>query len=186
MKTIKLKDLLKESPLQSDSNQSTKQDNTYMFFQNLKTMHHAIGHMLQMPSDKVSKTLADGHGWALDHISTSADDVSEVYNFLQGAMSIHEAKQSITELDKYGILYKVHFKPEYTDSTNKPHPDVLVYLSNADRTKIGQYAAVDRILGLGNTLVSTLPAKVSIGSKEMSSEDLFKLVKSLHKTKIYR
>jgi hypothetical protein len=184
MKSIKLTDLLKESPLHNDPGERMEQDNTYMFFQNLKTIHHAIGHMLQMPSDKVSKALADGHGWALDHISTSADDVSEVYNFLQGIMSIHEF--TITESERYGTLFKVKFKPEYTDSTNKPHPPVLVYLSNSDRTKIGQYAAVDNILGLGNTLISTLPTKDSLGSVKLDSVDLFKLVKSLSKTKFYR
>jgi len=28
--------------------------------------------------------LADGHDWANDHISTSRDDVEEVYNWITG------------------------------------------------------------------------------------------------------
>ena len=54
----------------------------YMFFQNLKTMHHAIGELLEMDAAKIDQLLNDGHGWAVDHIATSADDVEEVYHFL--------------------------------------------------------------------------------------------------------
>ena len=35
-----------------------------------------------MEKDKVDQILNDGHGWAVDHIATSKDDVEEVYNFL--------------------------------------------------------------------------------------------------------
>ena len=59
-----------------------QQENNYMFFQNLKTIHHAIGELLQMDSAQVDKLLSSGHGWAVDHITTSADDVEEVYHFI--------------------------------------------------------------------------------------------------------
>jgi len=85
MKPIKLASLIKEEPLQPNSgNEQMENDNTYMFFQNLKTMHHAITHMLEMPADRISQELQAGHGWALDHIATSADDIEEVYHFLTG------------------------------------------------------------------------------------------------------
>lgn len=54
----------------------------YMFFQNLKTIHHAIGELLEMDHTKIDQMLNDGHAWAVDHIATSADDVEEVYHFL--------------------------------------------------------------------------------------------------------
>lgn len=54
----------------------------YMFFQNLKTIHHAIGELLEMDPNKIDQLLNDGHAWAVDHIATSADDVEEVYHFL--------------------------------------------------------------------------------------------------------
>ena len=54
----------------------------YMFFQNLKTIHHAIGELLEMNPDNVDQLLNNGHAWAVDHIATSADDVEEVYHFL--------------------------------------------------------------------------------------------------------
>ena len=56
--------------------------NNYMFFENLKTLKHAIDEMLTMDKEKVDQILEDGHGWAIDHIATSTDDVEEVYHFL--------------------------------------------------------------------------------------------------------
>lgn len=59
-----------------------QESNNYMFFQNLKTIHHAVSELLQMDPMQVDKLLSDGHGWAVDHITTSADDVEEVYHFI--------------------------------------------------------------------------------------------------------
>jgi hypothetical protein len=55
----------------------------YMFFQNLNTMKHAIEEIMQMDHKMIDNLLSDDHGWAVDHISTSADDVEEVYHFLK-------------------------------------------------------------------------------------------------------
>lgn len=54
----------------------------YMFFSNLGQMKEQIEMMLSMDKDMVDQILNDGHSWAVDHISTSKDDVEEVYNFL--------------------------------------------------------------------------------------------------------
>jgi hypothetical protein len=35
-----------------------------------------------MDKSKVEELLSNGHGWALDHLATSADDVEEVYHFI--------------------------------------------------------------------------------------------------------
>jgi len=67
--------------------ENDEESNNYMFWQNLKTMKEAIDAMLEMDEDKVDEVLSNGHGWALDHISTSADDVEEVYHFLQQNVS---------------------------------------------------------------------------------------------------
>jgi hypothetical protein len=61
--------------------------NNYMFWQNLKTIVNAATELLKMDCDKVDELLSDGHGWALDHIATSADDVDEVYHFVEGNLS---------------------------------------------------------------------------------------------------
>ena len=64
-----------------------KESNNYMFWQNLKTIHHAAGELLKMDYDKVDALLSDGHGWALDHIATSADDIEEVYHFVENTVN---------------------------------------------------------------------------------------------------
>lgn len=73
MKNI-IKKILKESHNDGIDN--------YMFFSNLEQIKEQIEMMLSMEKDKVDQILNDGHGWAVDHIATSKDDVEEVYNFL--------------------------------------------------------------------------------------------------------
>ena len=70
----------------------------YMFFQNLQTIHKATGEMLQMDPGYVDSVLSDGHQWAVDHIATSADDVSEVLSFLANRQSLSE-NRSVSEAD---------------------------------------------------------------------------------------
>ncbi len=66
----------------------------YMFFQNLKTIRDAISMMLSLDPKRVNDLLKDGHAWAVDHVSTSKDDIEEVAGFLKGRLSesIQEAK----------------------------------------------------------------------------------------------
>lgn len=64
--------------------EDTDGSNNYMFWQNLKTMKGAIDELLSMDESKVDAILSNGHGWALDHIATSADDIEEVYHFIEG------------------------------------------------------------------------------------------------------
>lgn len=54
----------------------------YMFFQNLETIRNAVDELLNMDPAEVDAMLSNGHAWAVDHITTSADDVEEVYHFL--------------------------------------------------------------------------------------------------------
>lgn len=62
----------------------------YMFFNNLKTIKHAIDELLEMDPMTVDKLLSDGHNWALDHIATSTDDIEEVYHFLNANLDDHD------------------------------------------------------------------------------------------------
>jgi hypothetical protein len=55
----------------------------YMFFGNLKTIKSRIEEILSMDPSKVESILKDGHAWAVDHISTSKDDIDEVADFLK-------------------------------------------------------------------------------------------------------
>jgi len=56
--------------------------NNYMFFQNLNTMKEQIEEILTWEPSEIDEVLTNGHAWAVDHIATSKDDVSEVYEFL--------------------------------------------------------------------------------------------------------
>jgi hypothetical protein len=60
----------------------------YMFFQNLNTIKNAIEELMELDPDKVDTILTDGHGWALDHIATSVDDIEEVYHFLSNSIEM--------------------------------------------------------------------------------------------------
>lgn len=73
MKNI-IKKILKESHNDGIDN--------YMFFSNLEQIKEQIEMMLSMKKDKVDQLLSDDHGWAIDHVATSKDDIEEVYNFL--------------------------------------------------------------------------------------------------------
>lgn len=55
----------------------------YMFFNNLKTIKSRIDEMLAMNPAQVEILLRDGHAWAIDHVSTSKDDIEEVAEFLK-------------------------------------------------------------------------------------------------------
>jgi len=55
----------------------------YMFFQNIKQIKRQCEEILEMDRHNVDNVLKSGHDWASDHISTSKDDVEEVYNFLK-------------------------------------------------------------------------------------------------------
>jgi hypothetical protein len=54
----------------------------YMVMQNLKQMGEQIQEMMQMDENQLDSILKD-HPWAVDHLTTSKDDIEEVYNFLK-------------------------------------------------------------------------------------------------------
>lgn len=61
----------------------------YMFFANVKNICRMCQEILEMDHHKVDHVLSEGHGWAVDHIATSKDDVEEVYNFLKSHCDEH-------------------------------------------------------------------------------------------------
>ena len=62
--------------------------NNYMFFQNLHTLKNAVEELLELDPHEVDQILTNGHGWALDHIATSVDDVEEVYHFMANSIEM--------------------------------------------------------------------------------------------------
>jgi hypothetical protein len=72
----------------------------YMFFQNLKTIRDSVSMMLSLDPRAVNALLKDGHAWAVDHISTSKDDVEEVAGFLKGRLSESIEEGKITDFNR--------------------------------------------------------------------------------------
>lgn len=73
-----------------EMNEGENESNNYMFWSSLKTIQHASKELLEMDYDSVDRLLSDGHGWALDHIATSADDMEEVYHFLANTLDAYD------------------------------------------------------------------------------------------------
>lgn len=101
-----------------------------MFFQNLHTLKNAIDELLELDPHEVDQILTNGHGWALDHIATSVDDVEEVYHFMAnsiemgyhgdeeqhgGAEGDHEEEEHPIQVDIMGSNDNVDVKGEDED-----------------------------------------------------------------------
>lgn len=69
--------------LTEEGDEDSTETTNYMFWQNLKTIHETSGELLAMDKSKVDDVISNGHAWAVDHISTSTDDIEEVYHFLE-------------------------------------------------------------------------------------------------------
>ena len=99
----------KEVPNCVPVNENMGESNNYMFWQNLKTLVHAASEMLNMDYNKVDALLSDGHGWALDHIATSADDIEEVYHFIEGKLNdTHEDSEDEMDYTKWSQPMKLN------------------------------------------------------------------------------
>lgn len=59
-----------------------KELENYMFFSNLEVTRQKIDEILKMDHKAVDKMLSDGHDWASEHVTSSKDDIEEVYNWL--------------------------------------------------------------------------------------------------------
>ena len=68
----------------------------YMFFQNIQNIHHMTGKILEMDPHEVDALLSQGHGWVVDHIATSKDDIEEVKGWLCAELG-HEEEETEPE-----------------------------------------------------------------------------------------
>jgi len=55
----------------------------YMFFSNLETIKRLVDELLQMDRTEIDTMLKE-HDWASDHITSSKDDIEEVFDFIAG------------------------------------------------------------------------------------------------------
>lgn len=76
-----------QQPEPSEQQDQEEKIKHYMFFSNLKMIKEKAEAILAMDAYKVDQMLSDGHDWASDHISTSRDDIEEVYNWLAGEVA---------------------------------------------------------------------------------------------------
>lgn len=91
---MKLSDILKE--FQFDLSKQEVEPN-YMVIQNLKQIARNANQILSMDEKKLLDLMAH-HPWAVDHLSTSKDDIEEVFNFLQENLStINDNPENIEE-----------------------------------------------------------------------------------------
>jgi len=74
-----------------------KEITNYMFFSNLEVMKQKIDAILKMDKKSVDKMLSDGHDWAAEHITSSKDDVEEVYNWLTSASRKKNHKKKMSK-----------------------------------------------------------------------------------------
>ncbi len=117
MKKLELRQLIREE-IQNALGENHSSNN-YMFFENLKTLKHAIDEMLAMDKAKVDQILEDGHGWAVDHIATSTDDVEEVYHFLTNQDEIgHKDTTSHKAMSMTPVNEKKKKKKPFPDLNN--------------------------------------------------------------------
>lgn len=77
---MKLTDILKEFEM-SPENQVHNEVPNYMVMQNVKLMIKHLQEISEMNEDELL-SIMDEHPWAVDHLTTSKDDIEEVYNFL--------------------------------------------------------------------------------------------------------
>lgn len=68
-----------------------KKKENYMLFQNLASIKRSIENILKLDPAKVDELIKDGHGWALDHLATSKDDVQEVSDWLMNELEPEES-----------------------------------------------------------------------------------------------
>lgn len=55
----------------------------YMLFSNFKSIERMCKNMLDMDESKVDNILSNGHDWADDHISSSKENIQQVYDFFK-------------------------------------------------------------------------------------------------------
>lgn len=59
------------------------EEENYMFFSNLETIKRLVDELLEMDRTEIDIMLKE-HDWASDHITSSKDDIEEVFDFIAG------------------------------------------------------------------------------------------------------
>jgi hypothetical protein len=141
----------------------------YMFFSNVENIHRMCEEIIKMNEGDVDDILSE-HGWALDHMATSKDDIEEVYSFLMTHEPSGETERHLSESEKWiqkaikkpGALRKKMGKVEGEKITASEIRDELsklkkkdkdpdkegLQLSKTDRTKHKQLVLAKTLRGM--------------------------------------
>lgn len=119
-KTLKVNFCENENNLGRLVAESEKHEN-YMFIQNLQSLIEKASEILEIPREELDDKL-EGHQWAVDHVTTSIDDIEEVNSFLKHRDVVQnfmdEANHRLNEKKKSGGL-KRWFKEKWVDVSRK-------------------------------------------------------------------
>ena len=133
-----------------------KEQANYMFFENLKTIKKVVDAMLQLDPNQVDEMLSNGHGWAVDHIATSKDDVQEVGDFLMNEMH-HGA-----EMNSYNMQ-----QPQFVPAGFKNHLKQMMP-ERIEKTKAGYFATTKTGRRLSQQAKSKKAALAQLAAVEIS------------------
>ena len=67
----------------------------YMFFQNLEQLKRQAELLLNFDRNQINNILEDGHDWAEDHISSSKENLDQVFDFLMNKINKEGFNESI-------------------------------------------------------------------------------------------
>ena len=133
-----------------------KEQANYMFFENLKTIKKVVDAMLQLDPNQVDEMLSNGHGWAVDHIATSKDDVQEVGDFLMNEMH-HGA-----EMNSYNMQ-----QPQFVPAGFKNHLKQMMP-ERIEKTESGYFATTETGRRLSKQPKSKKAALAQLAAVEIS------------------
>jgi len=72
------------------------EEGNYMFFSNLETIKRLVDELLEMDKSEID-TMLNEHDWASDHITSSKDDIEEVFNFIAGNSNTEEDYEPLSD-----------------------------------------------------------------------------------------
>jgi hypothetical protein len=116
---MNISELIKKhlSKVVKEQEEHISQDGTYMVLSNLVKIKNDIETILSFKHQSDFPKLVTGeHAWAGDHITTSADDIEEVANFISGYFE----QKNLSEAEKKSVKSKNESYGEIDESKNTP------------------------------------------------------------------
>lgn len=65
-----------------------------MFFNNIHAIYEDVSKILKMNPKQIDSLLSNGHGWAIDHLSTSTNDIEHIYHYFEGQETVNEVESN--------------------------------------------------------------------------------------------